>query len=165
MAGWEQSWKARRHDCMTKSRTSLYVAIGLFLLIVGIAWSVFSMRKQMPAGILPAAINRDCAPWDGAAFIVTIPYAPASAIDISIWQAPDINIPVTFGFPDSSGRVGSAVYRPQFGEPEQLTGMAFFWRVQENGPVEGEFNFERGNGTQLKGKFKAEWGNQQAPCG
>jgi hypothetical protein len=151
---------------MTKSRTSYYVVIGLFvLLIAGLLWSVFSTQSQEPAHVLPAVINRDCAPWDGAAFTVTIPYAPASTIDISIWQAPEISLPVTFEFPDSSGRVGNAVYRPQFGPPAQLTGTAFFWRVGEGGPVEGDFNFERGNGIQLRGKFKAEWGNQRALCG
>jgi hypothetical protein len=158
--------EAWRHDCMTKSRTSSYIAIGLsILLLAGLLWSVFSTQSQEPAQVLPAVINRDCAPWDGMAFTVTIPYAPVSTIDISIWQAPDISLPVTFRFPDSSGRVGNAVYRPGFGEPEQITGTAFFRRVGEGGPVEGEFNFERENGVRLRGKFKAEWGNQRALCG
>ncbi len=148
-----------------KSRTWFFILIALLILFFGLALFTYSARNPETAPVLPAAINRDCAPWDGMAFTVTISYDPVSVIDISIWQAPDISIPVTFRFPDLSGRVGNAVYRPQFGEPEQLTGTVFFRRVGEEGPVEGGFDFERGDGMQFKGKFKAGWGSQIALCG
>ena len=97
-----------RHLCMTKSRTLFCVTIGL--LILGIALFTFSTRNQEPVQIFPATINRDCAPWDGSAFTVSIPYDSGSVIYISIWQLPDIKLPAKFSFPDESIRIGNATY-------------------------------------------------------
>jgi hypothetical protein len=144
------------------------VAIGLLVLIGGVAWFIFSMKSQESAQVLDATIDRDCAPWDGSAFTISIPVKEGiseSAIEISIWRSPDMERPVVFSFPDQTGMSGNAIYRPQFGSPEQLNGGVFFWRVDQENPVEGEFNFTSGRGRQLNGRFKAEWGNQMAVCG
>ena len=141
------------------------MVIVLLFLILGIAWFTVSTRNQEPMQVFAAIVNRDCAPWDGAAFTVSIPYDSISTIEVSIWQSPDIKLPTVYSFPDESGRIGNAVRRSQIGLAEQLTGKLFFWRVEQGMPIEGEFNFTSGRGGRFEGKFKAEWGNQIAVCG
>jgi len=148
-----------------KPRTSFAIAIGLLILILSITWYTFSTPNQEPAQIFPATINRDCAPWDGSAFTVSIPHEAGSAINISIWQSPDIKLPVKFSFPDKSMRIGNATYLLRFSYSVQLTGTVFFWRVDRESPVEGEFDLLTEAGQRLKGKFKAEWGNEVVYCG
>ena len=143
-----------------KPRTLFLITIGLLIIILGIAWISFLTRNQEPTQVFPATINRDCAPWDGAAFTVSIPYEAGSAIYISIWQSPDIKLPVKFSFPDESMRIGNATYLLRFSYSVQLTGTVSFWRVEQGIPVEGRFNLVTEAGQQLKGKFKAEWGNE-----
>ncbi len=146
-----------------KSRTFLVIAIGL--LILGTALFTFSRRNQEPEQIYPGTINRDCAPWDGSAFTVSIPHDSTSTITISIWQSPDIKLPITFSFPDETGQIGFAYILPELDPLQQLSGKVLFRRVDSESPVEGEFNFMTQRGKQFKGKFKAEWGNQTVMCG
>ena len=148
-----------------KPRTPFFIAIGLLIFLFGIAWLTFSTRNREPAQVFPATVNRDCAPWDGSAFTVSIPYDSESVINISIWQSPDIKLPVTFSFPDETGRVGNAVYLSPSGEYEQLSGKVSFSRVGEGSPVKGEFSFTSERGQEFKGRFTAEWENLIAMCG
>jgi len=142
-----------------KSRTAFTLAIGLFALFT------FSTRNQQPVQVFTATINRDCAPWDGSAFTMSISYDPGSVINISIWQSPDIKFASTFSFPDDTGRVGNAVYLSASGEYEQLSGKISFQRVEEGKPVEGTFSLMSERGEEFKGEFVAEWGNQLVMCG
>jgi len=155
----------QRHLYKMKSRTRFFIAIGLLLLILGITWISFSTKNQAAIQVFNATINRDCAPWDGAAFTVSIPYDSGSVINISIWQSPDIKLPVTFSFPDETGQVGNAAYLLPSGEYEQLSGKVLFHRVDEEMPVEGDFTFTSERGEQFKGKFKANWGDEIVMCG
>jgi hypothetical protein len=148
---------------MMKSRTFLVIAIGL--LILGTALFTFSRRNQEPEQIYPATINRDCAPWDGAAFTVSIPYDSGSVINISIWQSPDIKLPSTFSFPDETGQIGFAYTLPELDPLEELTGKVTFWRVGEERPVDGEFSLMSERGERFSGKFKAKWGDEIVYCG
>jgi hypothetical protein len=141
------------------------IVIGLIILVFGIAWYTFSTRNQAAIPVFPATINRDCAPWDGSAFTVSIPYDSLSTITISIWQSPDINLPVRFSFPDETRQIGFAYTLPELDPLEELTGRVTFWRVEQDVPVEGEFDFITQRGKHFKGKFKAEWGNQIVMCG
>ena len=147
------------------TRTQFLIVVGLIILILGVTWLSYSTRKQEPAQIFSATINRDCAPWDGGAFTVLIPVDSTSTITISIWQSPDIKLPVTFKFPDETGQIGFAYILAEIDPLQQLTGEIFFWRVDQGMPVEGEFNFTTESGEQFKGQFKAEWGNQVVYCG
>jgi hypothetical protein len=147
-----------------KSRVSFYVAIGLLILLLGISWFTFSTRNQQPAQTYPATINRDCAPWDGSAFTVSIPIEE-SVINISIYQSPDIGLPVTFSFPDNAGNVGSAFLLLPNDMPEPLRGSVAFPRVEQGSPVQGNFDLVTDKGQHLKGKFKAEWENMTVYCG
>jgi len=148
-----------------KSRTRFFIAIGLIILIFGITWISFSTRNQAAILVFPATINRDCAPWDGSAFTVSIPYDSGSVINISIWQSPDIKLPSTFSFPDETGQIGFAYTLPELDPLEELTGKVTFWRVEQDVSVEGEFDFMTQRGKHFKGKFKAEWGNEVIYCG
>ena len=122
-----------------KPRTQFLIAIGLIILVLGITWYSFSTRNQVSEEIFPATINRDCAPWDGAAFTVSVPM-DGEDINISIWQSPDISLPVTFSFPDETGQVGNASLQFQVGLSQPLSGEVFFWRADAESPVEGRFN-------------------------
>jgi hypothetical protein len=153
----------RRHLGMMKSRTLLFAAIGLLLL--GIVLFTFSSRNQGSAQIFPAVINRDCAPWDGSAFTVQIPWQRGDVIDISIWQAPDIQFAKTFSFPDNTGQVGNASYRSASDEYQQLSGTVFFQGVDEGRPVAGRFDLVMEAGQHIEGQFKADWGDQVMLCG
>ena len=148
---------------MMKSRTLFLIAIGV--LILGIALFTFSARNQEPAQIFPATVSRDCAPWDGSAFTVSIRYDPTTTITILIWQSPDIKIPTTFTFPDDTGQVGTAYILPELDPLQQLRGTIFFWQVEEGRPIGGRFELVTEAGQRFEGQFKAEWENQMALCG
>jgi len=148
-----------------KSRIQFLVVISLLILVFGLALFTFSTRNQEPTQIFSATINRDCAPLDGPAFTVHIPYDSVSIIYISIWQSPDIKLPVTFSFPDDTGGVGNATFLLRFSYSVNLNGRVFFWRVEQGSPVEGRFDLLTEAGQRLTGKFKAEWGNQIVMCG
>jgi len=135
------------------------------LLVIGFILLGISFRNRQSAQIFPATINRDCAPWDGSAFLVSIPYDAGSVINISIWHAPDLKLPVTFSFPDDSMKDGNVSYLLRFSYSVELAGTVFFWRVEQERPVEGWFDLHTEAGQRLRGKFNAEWGNEAVYCG
>lgn len=146
-----------------KSLTLFYVAIGFLILVI--AWFIYSSRNQDVAQVFPATIDRDCAPWDGSAFTVAIPSSEGTIINVSIWQSPDIKLPVTFSFPDETGQIGFAYILTEPDHIQELGGEVSFSRVEEGILVEGEFNLTNESGEQFRGRFKADWGNQVVYCG
>jgi len=150
---------------MMKPRTQFFMIIGLITLILGITWYSFSKRAQEPVQFFPATVNRDCGPWDGSAFTVSIPMDAGTSIDISIWQSPDIKFPKTFSFPDDTGQVGNALFRSRAGEYEVLSGEVRFESVSEAMPLAGRFSLKSASGGKYIGQFTAEWGSQMAFCG
>jgi hypothetical protein len=148
---------------MMKSRTLFFIAIGL--LILGIALFTFSARNREPVQSFPATVNRDCAPWDGSAFRVSVPMEDGTVINISIWQAPDIKFSKTFMFPDDTGQIGSASLLLANEEYETLSGEVRFEGVSEEKPLVGRFNLKSERGGMYVGQFAAEWDNQIALCG
>ena len=148
---------------MTRRNLSMSIT-GLILIITAIAWFAFAARNQRPVQIASATINRDCAPWDGSAFTVSVPMQ-GKGITISIYQAPDLKLPATFVFPDDTLSVGNALLILPMGSPEPLTGEVSFQRVAQDIPVEGQFDLVTEAGEHFKGKFIAEWGNEIIYCG
>jgi hypothetical protein len=148
-----------------KTRIQYLIAVGVLILVFWFAWYAFLRGDQEPVQTFPATVNRDCTPWDGAAFTISIPYDPISTIQVSIWQSPDIKLPTSFSFPDETGRVGNASLAAQPGSPEQLAGTVFIRSIQGGLPVQGEFNLFTDTGRQFKGKFLANWGNFVVMCG
>ena len=148
---------------MMKSRTLFFITIGLFIL--GIAIFTFSTRNQEPTQMFTATVNRDCAPWDGSAFRVSVPMEAGVVINISIWQAPDIKFSRTFMFPDDTGQVGNVSLLLANGEYETLSGEVRLEGVSEGKPFAGRFNLKSERGGMYVGQFEAEWDNQIALCG
>jgi hypothetical protein len=148
-----------------KYRTSLYVFLGLLLIALAGIWFFYRWETEAPAQVFTATINRDCAPWDAAAFTVSIPLSDGATIHISIYRSPDLKLPASFSFPDETMREGNAWLLPPVGLPEQLAGSVSFQRVDEAMPVEGGFQFSSEAGAQFEGRFVAEWGHQIIYCG
>ncbi|HET9906693.1 MAG TPA: hypothetical protein VFQ23_08625 [Anaerolineales bacterium] len=148
-----------------KTRTQCFMIAGLVILILAVGWLGYSTRNQEPAQVFSATINRDCAPWDGGAFTVSIPVDVTTTIMISIWQSPDIQHPIAFTFPDESGQTGFVYILPEIDPLQPLSGEVFFGRVEQGLPVEGEFNLTTERGEQFNGRFKAVWGDQVVYCG
>jgi len=148
-----------------KSRISLYVFLGLLLIALGGIWFFSRAETQTQSHVFPAVVNRDCAPWDGSAFTVSIPLSNTSDIAISIYQSPDFQFPASFSFPDESMSQGHALLLLPVGSPEQLTGTVWFQRVEQGTPVEGRFRFRSEAGVQIEGRFIAEWGHEIIYCG
>jgi hypothetical protein len=137
----------------------------LTVIILGTLWLLSTLEPKKPAQLYPATIDRDCAPWDGAAFTISILGRDAATIHISIYQSPKILHPAIFSFPDETLRKGNVVLLRPAGLPEQLTGKVFFERIEAGKPVEGQFDLISEGGEKLTGKFRAEWGNQVVYCG
>jgi len=147
-----------------KNRVWLYLMLGVLTLAAGLIWLLFSTQEESRT-VFNATLTRDCAPWDGAAFTVSIPYDRTTTVTISIWRSPDIKFPVAFSFPDQTGRLGFAYSLSQLDPLEPLAGRVSFTRVEQGSPVRGEFNLSTENGRQFQGKFSADWGNIYAMCG
>jgi hypothetical protein len=148
-----------------KSRTALFLLLGLLMLVLGGISFHFSPPEQEVTPVLHATVDRDCAPWDGAAFTVHVPLEDGNSIEISIWQAPDIDFRATFSFPDEAAQVGNALWIHPDGPPEELGGTVRFQAVDQGHPVQGEFELRSETGERFMGTFKAEWGAQIAMCG
>ena len=150
---------------MLKNRIPLYVSLALLLIALGGIWFFYTRETPEPEQIFTVTINRDCAPWDGAAFAVSMPLREGSTIYISIYRSPDLKLPASFSFPDASGREGNAYLLMPDGSPEQLAGRVWFQRVVQGKPVEGRFQLRSEAGARFEGKFLAEWGNEIVYCG
>jgi hypothetical protein len=153
-----------RHLPKMTRRILVISIIGLILLFTGIAWYLSAARNQRPAQIISATINRDCAPWDGSAFTISVPLE-GRGINISVYQSPDIKLPTSFSFQDDPMSTGNVLLILPIGSPEQLTGRVYFQRVSQDVPVEGTFDLVTKAGEHFKGKFIAEWGNEIIYCG
>lgn len=161
---------AQEHPRLRHRHWRAMRSLKLFPLAVCVVILVFSLlgisvRNRKTAQIFPATINRDCAPWDGSAFLVSIPYSAGTLINISIWQAPDLKLPALFSFPDNSMTRGNATYLVRFSHSVPLSGTVFFWRVEQGHPVEGWLNLQTEAGQRLRGRIKAEWGDEAVYCG
>lgn len=161
----EHTQSGWRHGNTMKRRISLYASIIFIVIAFGGIWFFATLQNRETLQVFPATVNRDCAPWDGTAFTVSIPLNNGAIIDISIYRSPDIRLPVTYSFPDETMRDGNALLLLPTGLPEQLTGKVWFQRVEKGVPVEGTFDFLTETGRQFEGRFKANWENQAVYCG
>ena len=144
-------------------RNQLLLIVAVLALFLGIALLTFLRWDEEPAQVYPATIDRDCAPWDGAAFTVSIPL-DNGGIRISIYRSPELRLPATFTFPDETLMEGNASLLLPIAMPEPLNGRVSFLRVEHGIPVEGAFDLVTQSGREFKGKFQAEWGNQVVYC-
>src|SRR5215212_3684922 len=110
--------------------------IGLLTLVLGVAWYVYPERQQEPTPNYAATVQKDCAPWDGAAFSVKIPLDNNDIIDIAIWEAPTIQSEKTFSFLEEPSQAGYANLAHSAELGEQLIGRVSFTPVAPGSPVE-----------------------------
>ena len=150
---------------MITTRIKVYLLIVLLIIVLSGVFSFYSLREQESLQVYPATVNRDCAPWDGSAFTMTIQYDADTEIYISIWKAPDIKFPSTFVLPDNEGQVGNAYILPALDTYVVLNGEVFVQSVSVDKPVEGRFKLKSERGDLFEGRFKAEWGNEIIMCG
>jgi len=150
---------------MMKSRTQLLTSIGLIIFIFGIALFTFSKKSQETVQTFSGTIGRDCAPWDGAAFTLSIRYDSTSSIIISIWKPPEIKLASTFTIHDETGKIGQAYILSELDPLIPLSGKVFFRRVEPGSSVEGHFNLMDKSGKHFKGQFHAKWNNKPVYCG
>jgi len=147
-----------------KSRILSYALIGS-LVVAATLWFYFTASTPRDSALLRASVRPDCAPWDGTAYTIDIPYPAGSAIEISIWKSPDSALPLTYSFPDASGRVGTAVYRSAFGSDQPLYGEITLRPFKLGDALEGRFRFKLESGNQFAGEFSADWLDQPVACG
>ena len=159
----EHLLEASRPVLRMNSRTLFFAAAALIVMVAAILF-MFQVRVEEPLPLFPASVDRDCAPWDGAAFTVSIPLED-EMIEISIYQPPDIQRFVRFSFPDETLREGHALLVLPVDVPETLTGQVSFQRVEQGVPVDGQFDLSTAAGRHFKGAFLAEWGNETVYCG
>ena len=148
-----------------KSQPSLFVLLALLLIGLGGIWFFYGSEARAPAQVFPATVERDCAPWDGGAFTVSIPWSNGLTIHVSIYRSPDIKLPSSYSFPDETMDEGNAYLLLPVGLPEQLAGRVWFRRVEAGLPVEGSFQFRSEGGVEFEGTFVAKWGDEIVYCG
>jgi hypothetical protein len=146
-----------------KSRNLFFAAAALLVMAAAILFMLL-IRVEEPLSLFPASVDRDCAPWDGAAFTVSI-LLDKETIKISIYQPPYIQRFVRLSFPDKTMSKGHALLLLPVDVPEILTGHVSFQRVEQGMPVEGQFDLSTEAGRHFKGAFLAEWGNEIVYCG
>jgi hypothetical protein len=146
-----------------KSRAPLLIIAALALVIGSVALVALEQKREL-APLFRATVNRDCAPWDGPAFTVSIPLE-GSTIQISIYHSPARWLPARFSFPDDSMREGDVRLISVAGQSELLTGNVWSERVNQQVPVEGWFQLRSDSGEQFEGRFVAHWGNRVVYCG
>jgi hypothetical protein len=105
-----------------KSRIFLSVLLILLLISVSAIWFFRRADIESPAQVFPATVERDCAPWDGSAFTVSIPWRDGSSVSISMYRSPDIKLPSHYAFPDEAMSEGNVYLRTPEGSLETLTG-------------------------------------------
>jgi hypothetical protein len=147
-----------------KPKILLPAVLGSLTMMI-ILWIYFATQPLRTEAVFEATVNSDCAPWDGMAYTITIPQPAGTGIIVSIWQSPDFQFPVTYSFPDSGGRVGTAVSQPTSGIVQQLNGTITLQPFSLGKPIEGRINFTSNAGRQYIGNFTAQWGTQRALCG
>lgn len=141
------------------------ISLGLFLITLIGLWFVATAETRTPLQVFPAVIDRDCAPWDGSAFTVSIPLRDGSGMAISIYRSPEIRLPTSFSFPDETMSEGNALLLLATGISEPLTGRVWLQSVQQGIPVEGRFQLRSEAGMRWEGRFVAEWGDEIVYCG
>jgi hypothetical protein len=147
-----------------KPQTQFLIIVSLLILVLGGAYYVYSSQTHPTLPVFPATVRRDCAPWDGAAFTVSIPIEEG-VIDITLYRSPELHFAEKFSFPDSAGRIGNALLLGPVGIPDELSGEVLFQSVSQESPVEGTFDLRTQSDRQFKGRFSAAWDDQAALCG
>lgn len=146
------------------SRNQFFTVVAFLFLMIGALMFVLLTRAPELVVPLPVSVARDCAPWDGPAFTVSIPLEE-TVFRISIYQPPEIQHAVRFSFPDTTLREGHALLLLPDDVTETLTGTVSLQRVEQGTPLEGRFDLSTEAGRHFQGAIRAEWDNRIVYCG
>ncbi len=128
---------------------------------------------ESPAHNWPhALVMHSCAPWDGPAIGIYLTKEPASCgktvapyLSIYIWRGLRTTGPKTIVFKET-GDNGGASRCMKANECERATsGRVSFVKFDENGNVQGTYEFRFKDGSVEQGSFKAEWCHERVICG
>lgn len=125
-----------------------------------------SMR---PETIAAAHIARTCAPWDGAAFSVSVPVGhgvdPAAlpALQLSVWSSPQFDGERTVVFADGDDRAGLAFHVETPERTTPLTGEVTF-RQAADGGIEGTLRLKDADGRRFERRFRGRLDGGAVMC-
>ena len=127
--------------------------------------AAFRPVHTVAAAPAPARATIDaCAPWDGPAFVLTIPSddtTSTSVVTVAIWQeARRLTRPTVFRLPDNTGRVGVASLLTHAGKREDLAGSISFDSVAAGKWVIGSINFTSAGGLSDRAAIPCRVGNK-----
>lgn len=123
-----------------------------------------------PEVVATARIARTCAPWDGAAFTVSVPMsdgidaAALPALRLMVWSAPQFERGQTVVFADGDDRTGAAQYAESEDSAMPLTGEATF-RQAADGSIEGTLHLKAADGRRFERRFRGRLDPGAVMCG
>jgi hypothetical protein len=120
-----------------------------------------------PEAVATARIARSCAPWDGAAFTVSVPAADGAstaALQLSVWSSPQFDGERKVVFAEGDDRTGVAMYAETADHAVPLTGEATF-RQAADGSIEGTLHLKAADGRRFERRFRGRLDGGAVMCG
>jgi len=127
-------------------------------------------QSTRPEAVAVADIARACAPWDGAAFSVSVPLregadpAALPALRVMVWSPPRFERERTVVFADGDDRTGVAQYAESEDRATPLTGEATF-RQTADGGLEGTLRLKAADGRRFERRFRGRLDDRRVMCG
>lgn len=144
---------------MTIGRTLLTVLLGILALV---PMSASQAQGAQQPEVRKGTVQLDCAPWDGEAFMISLPLPNGSGplkprVIVSFWIAPDVPGPKTFVF-DANQRLGAASWwHSGHADADALFGSVRVQGVKVGSNVVGDLDLQTQDGTTFKFTFEAHW--------
>ena len=123
-----------------------------------------------PEAVVAARIARTCAPWDGAAFTVSVSAGSAAdpaalpALQLSVWSSPQFDGERKVVFAKGDDRSGVAFYAETAERSTPLTGEATF-RQAADGSIEGTLRLQAADGRRFERRFRGRLDPGTVMCG
>ena len=120
--------------------------------------------------VATARIARTCAPWDGAAFTVSVHVGhgvdPAAlpGLQLSVWSSPQFDGERKVVFAEGDDRSGLAFYAETAEHTTPLTGEATF-RQAADGSIEGTLRLKAADGRRFERRFRGRLDPGTVMCG
>lgn len=148
--------------------TSWRVWLGAGLVLACGACGAGQTTRQEAVAV--AHIARTCAPWDGAAFSVSVPLREGAdpgalpALRVMVWSPPRFEHARTVVFADGDNRTGVAQYAESEERATPLTGEATF-RQAADGGIEGTLRLIAADGRRFERRFRGPLDPGVVMCG
>jgi len=127
-------------------------------------------QSTRPEAFAVADVARACAPWDGAAFSVSVPLREGAdpgalpALRVMVWSPPQFEHERTVVFADGDDRTGVAQYMEAEDRATPLTGEATF-RQAADGGIEGTLRLKAADGRRFERRFRGRLDDRMVMCG